>query len=691
MKNKKLFAILTLVCFLMTLMPVAAFAGVDVVAADRCVVELTGDDAVDVNANVELELVTMTNGDQTVTPEKGFVYVWAKEGDKVTSALNNTVNSVVKTPVAEAFKTPVTVSFARAGEYKLYAAYSTKDDAKIADLTAAQGSGEIVVTVAAEETNTDKYAVEVTEGSQVILANGLNNKLTLSFTDNGKALVKKAVAFKAPAGLTVTADAEKTSYTGAVDVKVAASRAGEYKVTATIDGKKLSFAVKAVGTAPVKIETVAQPEKLIALDNNFDAEDVAEFELRDIHNNVVSNVADEEFNYVNVVELEAPAKSTVKEENLSVNADGVLVSNKAFDKEGKYTVTVALANGSSAKASWEVKKVGDPVKLVIDAPATAQLEDDVTVEFKHVDANGLETAVPFSDVKFFVTGRAAAKVDRNVVTVAADEKYLGQEIVLNAIDKDNDLVATAKVKVVEDSRDIAFEDVTLETYKTNKVEWNIVDAEGNAIEMAPTAANVEYFILNKPADAEVSAPSQKYTATGFNGTKVFAGKGEMAISCDKPGNVTVQVVAEVKGQFYVGTKVFAVGGASVGDVVVMTIGTQTLVKNGEVTTMDATPIIKDNRTFVPFRALAEAFGANVDYNEADKTVTAELAGNTVVMTIGSNAYTVNGAEKTMDVAPYIDGERTMVPVRFVAEAFGIDVTAVPDVTDGTTASVIFNK
>jgi len=48
----------------------------------------------------------------------------------------------------------------------------------------------------------------------------------------------------------------------------------------------------------------------------------------------------------------------------------------------------------------------------------------------------------------------------------------------------------------------------------------------------------------------------------------------------------------------------------------------------------------------------------------------EISG-TSVFTIGSTTYTVNGAEKTMDVAPYIKGDRTYIPVRFVAQAAGV--------------------
>ena len=125
--------------------------------------------------------------------------------------------------------------------------------------------------------------------------------------------------------------------------------------------------------------------------------------------------------------------------------------------------------------------------------------------------------------------------------------------------------------------------------------------------------------------------------------------------------------------------------------VVMTIGSNQIVVDGNVEYIDTAAVIKDSRTFVPFRALAEAFGADVQYVEANRTVIAKLDGTTVIMTVGSNVYTVNGVRHTMDVAPYISNSRVMVPVRFMAEAFGITVTPTFNAVDGTTASVIFTK
>ena len=89
---------------------------------------------------------------------------------------------------------------------------------------------------------------------------------------------------------------------------------------------------------------------------------------------------------------------------------------------------------------------------------------------------------------------------------------------------------------------------------------------------------------------------------------------------------------------------------------------------------DAVPQVKDQRTFLPFRAVFEAMGAEVD-NEGN-VITAVRGDKTLTMTIGSTEATVteNGVTRsiTMDVAPYVVSTpawRTYVPVRFAAQAF----------------------
>lgn len=94
---------------------------------------------------------------------------------------------------------------------------------------------------------------------------------------------------------------------------------------------------------------------------------------------------------------------------------------------------------------------------------------------------------------------------------------------------------------------------------------------------------------------------------------------------------------------------------------------------------DAAPVIQNGRTMIPMRAVFEALGAEVSYDDATKTVTAVRDDTTVTMVIGQNTVQVQEGEDsrsfTMDVVPNVDpvSGRTYVPVRFAAEALGCNV------------------
>lgn len=92
---------------------------------------------------------------------------------------------------------------------------------------------------------------------------------------------------------------------------------------------------------------------------------------------------------------------------------------------------------------------------------------------------------------------------------------------------------------------------------------------------------------------------------------------------------------------------------------------------------DAAPEITGGRTFLPFRAVLEALGAEVGYDAETSTVSASRDGVDLAMVPGRNsaAVTEDGQTRTveMDAAPYVKNGRTYVPVRFVAETFGCGV------------------
>lgn len=90
------------------------------------------------------------------------------------------------------------------------------------------------------------------------------------------------------------------------------------------------------------------------------------------------------------------------------------------------------------------------------------------------------------------------------------------------------------------------------------------------------------------------------------------------------------------------------------------------------------PIIHDGTTLVPMRAIFQRFGASIDWNQDTSTVTATKDDKTIMLTIGESTAYVNGLEKYLEVPPQIINRSTMVPLRFVSEAFGADVAFDPD-------------
>ncbi|MCD8037273.1 MAG: N-acetylmuramoyl-L-alanine amidase family protein [Clostridiales bacterium] len=98
-----------------------------------------------------------------------------------------------------------------------------------------------------------------------------------------------------------------------------------------------------------------------------------------------------------------------------------------------------------------------------------------------------------------------------------------------------------------------------------------------------------------------------------------------------------------------------------------------LVDGVALTGLDIPAVIIDDRTLVPLRAIFEAMGADVSWDGDSQMITAELNDDTIIMFINNNTGYINGTAFTMDVAPKIINDRTMVPVRAIAEAVGAGV------------------
>jgi len=112
--------------------------------------------------------------------------------------------------------------------------------------------------------------------------------------------------------------------------------------------------------------------------------------------------------------------------------------------------------------------------------------------------------------------------------------------------------------------------------------------------------------------------------------------------------------------------------------IVLQIGSKNMYVNGKLVILDSVPIVRNDRTLLPIRFVAEALGAQVGWDEAQQKVTIQDSKTKIEMWINKPTAIVNGKTVYIDpanykVVPILVNGRTMLPVRFVSESLGAQV------------------
>jgi hypothetical protein len=181
----------------------------------------------------------------------------------------------------------------------------------------------------------------------------------------------------------------------------------------------------------------------------------------------------------------------------------------------------------------------------------------------------------------------------------------------------------------------------------------------------------------------VAGTSAYLTATPQSGSVTSRSDVSLAIDGTQLTNGTYERLVKIVtdgGELPV-TIAFAVG-AEQPVIIKLTVGKTAATVGTTGVTLDSAPYIDkaSGRTMVPMRFIGETFGATVTWDAATRRVSVETEGTpnhkslSLVMAIGSKTATVNGKSMTLDVAPAIVAGRTFVPLRFVGEALGAQVS-----------------
>ncbi len=106
--------------------------------------------------------------------------------------------------------------------------------------------------------------------------------------------------------------------------------------------------------------------------------------------------------------------------------------------------------------------------------------------------------------------------------------------------------------------------------------------------------------------------------------------------------------------------------------VVIPIGSEIIYIGDEKLELDVPAYISGDVTKLPLRAVSDIFGADIYWNGAEKAVTIEVGEDMLFLRIGDKRMMVNGYAVPMSAAPEISDGRTFVPLRDIAQMFGIE-------------------
>lgn len=92
----------------------------------------------------------------------------------------------------------------------------------------------------------------------------------------------------------------------------------------------------------------------------------------------------------------------------------------------------------------------------------------------------------------------------------------------------------------------------------------------------------------------------------------------------------------------------------------------------------ADPVLKDGTMWVPLRTTAQALGASADWESSNQVAILNHGGNLVTIKAGDASIDVNGSPLQLQAAPYVENGQTWVPVRFFADALGLNLNVDTD-------------
>lgn len=386
--------------------------------------------------------------------------------------------------------------------------------------------------------------------------------------------------------------------------------------------------------------------------------------------------------------------TSTKNKALGVTAKLADTSSTVFKEEGDNTEYAKINYGSDVSATYIYFR--DPISggsggsggsstpTTPDTPVTpttpsTDVKSEVsgsTATVTEIDSDSLTNK---DSLSVGVSGSDTA-VDTVVIPKDSVDEITSEDTTVKNVEitMDSGSVTLDKETIDAISKDAETEETKDITVSISDVTENLTDDEKEAVKDVAASTVI---------DVSVSAGDTK--VTDFNGGTATVTTSYELEEGMIPETVTVHQVTEdgtlveVEAKYDAETKTvtfeapasskYAVSATHEDEAIILTVNEKDAQVFGNTVTNDVAPQIVSDRTMLPIRFVAESLGATVSWADESKTVTIAHGETTITLTIGENVATVNGEAVALDSASFIDNDRTFLPVRFIAEHLGAKV------------------
>ncbi len=349
----------------------------------------------------------------------------------------------------------------------------------------------------------------------------------------------------------------------------------------------------------------------------------------------------------------------------SIDENNIVIEVEAEDS------TVEVAFVITENTEKEDVKEGDVVTVSSTSELlTRDIKEALSISAAVVEESEIKTVVN----KY--TGTVKAVSDENVIVVFETEEG---EIEVNFMITENTAIYKSSGEKAEevktgDNVTVCSESLLL-TMDIKEAKAVIINDEESASAVyVDTFNKTEMGLLSSDGELVLNIEDEKIAEYDGKELLVFYEFATMSIPAQtNPTSVVVLSDGEVAGVHSVEIS--------------FKVGDSILKINGEDVEVETPYVVGEGTTLVPLRVISEAFGAEVNWDGETKTIVIVHNENTITIQIDNNKAFVNDGEETLEEAPQLtENGFTMVPLRFISETLGAEVSY-DEATQGITVSL----